>query len=170
MKNLLILAMLTIFIFACKDEGAAGPQQELISFEYIIDGGAFPEVPSPRIFLSENSGTMYLNFEHFKNELNENNVEPFYQDTTLILDNSSRDSLYNIVKSKISLTDFSENKVYGYNEELAYQKREILVLNTNSETIMISSYEGNGPNVLLEVNLVLKKYIKDSYIKVFKED
>ncbi len=28
MKNLLILAMLTIFIFACKDEGAAGPMSE----------------------------------------------------------------------------------------------------------------------------------------------
>ncbi len=28
MNNLLLIGMLTIFIFVCKDEGAAGPMQE----------------------------------------------------------------------------------------------------------------------------------------------
>lgn len=41
MKNLLILAMLTIFIFACKDEGAEGPQEEEvieeIFFHHYVD-------------------------------------------------------------------------------------------------------------------------------------
>jgi hypothetical protein len=34
MKNLLILSMLTIFLFACKDEGAAGPMGET---EYTLE-------------------------------------------------------------------------------------------------------------------------------------
>ncbi len=35
MKNLLILSMLTIFFFACKDEGEAGPQEEEVIEEII---------------------------------------------------------------------------------------------------------------------------------------
>lgn len=41
MKNLLILAMLTIFIFACKDEGAAGPVQEEVIEEITMAFGGY---------------------------------------------------------------------------------------------------------------------------------
>lgn len=56
MKNLLILAMLTIFIFACKDEGAAGPQaeefiEEIFFYNYYVGDGRICD----SIFIYKNS-------------------------------------------------------------------------------------------------------------------
>lgn len=168
MKNIIITFIL-IFNLSCEKQEMAAPQQEIISFEYSIDGGGLPSVPSPKLFLSDNSGTIYLNYRHFKGLLNENSKEPTTLDTILLIDDLSRDSLLSILKAQISLNDFSESVGFGYNQDLAYQYREIMVLNTNLKTIYLNSYENKGPENLLYANSILKQYLKDSYVKIFKE-
>jgi hypothetical protein len=76
MKNLLILAVLTIFIFACKDEGAAGPQHEEVIEEIILSYGSYEAIREfdtisiieNKFFYSQGKGNSYEN-NNFEREL-----------------------------------------------------------------------------------------------------